>query len=356
MKRKQKKEKVLTDWHRSQVEHIKQLYLEPEFGHNVFEIITAIRYDPELSSNTIFDEDEDEFLASLTTYNTQETSGNTVDNDQIQWSDLINSSNSESFMSSGLNETTQSTEIDAYIESNYVVVDAIEESNFFLYNEHWNRLQFSMEYFNWNFVIPRELLLGKLKEAMSSYDLTTPYKIRVSVNNTGRVDVVPTPTTRRTNLFDGFDFHSEPTDSDMWKVYINREPILVSPFTSFKTTKRDQYNKAREASLDNSLPMGSPQEVLLYNSAGQVTEGSITNVAFLRKKTEENGEICERWVTPPLSSGCLCGVVRHALLCKNLIEEDVVPLKEVEIGEEVLLFNAIMGVVRGIIVQRKEKS
>ena len=74
-------------------------------------------------------------------------------------------------------------------------------------------------------------------------------------------------------------------------------------------------------------------------------EGSITNVAV---KRESDG----KWVTPLLSSGCLCGVTRHFLLRKNFIEEDNVTLEQLKPGTKVLLMNAIMGVFGGTIVGR----
>ncbi len=93
----------------------------------------------------------------------------------------------------------------------------------------------------------------------------------------------------------------------------------------------------------------APQEVLLYNTANQVTEGSITNLAF---KTTDLKTGDELWITPPLASGCLCGVVRHLLLTKGLITEKQVNLKDVKIGDEVLLFNGLQGVVKGIVKEK----
>ena len=70
---------------------------------------------------------------------------------------------------------------------------------------------------------------------------------------------------------------------------------------------------------------------------------SDTNVAIRRKKDG-------KWITPQLSSGCLCGVMRHFLLRKDFIEEETILLRSLEIDTEILLFNGIMGVVRGKIV------
>lgn len=121
---------------------------------------------------------------------------------------------------------------------------------------------------------------------------------------------------------------------------------MVGPFTSFKTTKRDIYNKSRQRILDpiindpDNKDKNTLYEVLLYNTRDEITEGSITNVAFFR-----DGQ----WKTPPLGSGCLCGVVRHHLLTKKLIQEDIILKKSLRDKEPLLLFNGVQGVVHGIL-------
>ncbi|CCH42665.1 DNA-binding protein RAP1 [Wickerhamomyces ciferrii] len=217
---------------------------------------------------------------------------------------------------------------------------------FFLFDEHLHRLNFTLKFFKLGYEISRDELLIKLNESIQPLDKSNSYRIRLTINKEGQVNISTHLTPQRYNLFDGFNSWENYT-SNIWNVYIDSEPIQISPFTSFKTTKRDQYNMARNRTLN--LESEEPQEVLLYNSANQITEGSITNVAF---KTFDTNTGEEEWITPPLASGCLCGVVRHLLLTKGIINERQINLKNVRDGEEVLLFNGIQGVVKGRIIKR----
>lgn len=79
---------------------------------------------------------------------------------------------------------------------------------------------------------------------------------------------------------------------------------------------------------------GTPKDVILYRSDGQVTESSIRNIAFWRE---------DRWVTPPLRVGCLPGVARRLLVEEGKIVEDGVLIKDLVVGEILLLFNAVEG-------------
>lgn len=120
-------------------------------------------------------------------------------------------------------------------------------------------------------------------------------------------------------------------------VHLDSSPTPPSLFTSHKTTSRAHYLAARSraglASYDS--------EVLLWNPAGDVTEGSITNVAFWR---------AGRWVTPRLDSGGLGGVMRRWLLEQGAWSEGTVRKDDVRSGERVLLSNALRGVVVGEVV------
>lgn len=219
---------------------------------------------------------------------------------------------------------------------------------FFLFDEHFYRLKFTLAYFEFGFEISRDELLFKLNEVIADLDKSNSYRLRLTINKQGEVKITAHIAAQRYNLFDGFNTLENYT-SKIWNLYIDSEPITISPFTSFKTTRRDRYNEARSRALDPNTD--EPQEVLLYNTANQITEGSITNVAFktIDLKTGE-----EQWITPPLASGCLCGVVRHLLLTKGLISEKQINLKDVKVGDEVLLFNGLQGVVKGIIREREE--
>ncbi|ODV78370.1 aminotransferase-like protein [Suhomyces tanzawaensis NRRL Y-17324] len=222
----------------------------------------------------------------------------------------------------------------------------ISKDHFFLYDEHYNRLSFALKYFylqfhgttEYPFEITSLFLLEKLTEAIVKSDkpTTQPYKLRLLVKLDSSVAIEVHDTPPRANLLDGLLDTTEP----QWDVYVKRDPILISPFTSFKTTNRKVYSDARAF-----LPAKRPghEEILLKNSHGHLMEGTITNVAVKRKSDGV-------WVTPQLSSGCLCGVTRHFLLRKNFIQEETIFMADLEPGAEILLFNGIMGVVRAKVI------
>lgn len=246
---------------------------------------------------------------------------------------------------------------------------------FLLLGEHYKRLNFALQFFKWGFHVPLKLILDKLIEALPEHrDETnieermrllllekTCYKMRVLISRTGKMRIEAHPLIPSTNstltlstsqyfintILDGFVPHSLPT----WDVFIDTKPLIVSPFTTFKTTYRDHYNESRSRlnEMAASYGLSGKSEILLYNDAYQLMEGSITNVAVIKRK--ENAEDQMRFVTPSLASGCLCGTMRYYLLKKNLIYENPIDIRDVKQGDTVILFNGVMGAVKGIIRQ-----
>jgi 4-amino-4-deoxychorismate lyase len=212
------------------------------------------------------------------------------------------------------------------------------EENFFLLPTHWKRLQFTIGYFGWDVDVPYDHLVKELIATVSTLDPMLPYKLRVLVSKENVLNVEAYATVPRVDLFSGL--HPQAKNEPIYKVYLDSHYTIVSPFTSFKTTKRDHYNLSRQRTLVNN---GDLEEVLIYNSCNEIMEGSITNVAFQRDN---------KWVTPSILTGCLCGVVRHHLLSTDVLYEGKILKSNVKIGEPVLLFNGIIGVCRGIICER----
>ena len=79
-----------------------------------------------------------------------------------------------------------------------------------------------------------------------------------------------------------------------------------------KTTRREIYDAARASRPDCD-------DVLLWNTRGELTESGIANVVV-----ERGGHR----LTPPVSSGLLAGVERAALLADGRAREEVVPVSE----------------------------
>lgn len=217
----------------------------------------------------------------------------------------------------------------------------VPEDSFFLLGLHIARLNFAIEFFEWTDVtVPYDFILKELQTEIASLNPYLPYKLRLLVRKNGDYEIQSSVAAHRADLFSGLDPRGSAAQSGpIYDVYVDPEPTMISPFTSFKTTNRAHYNAARQRMLPGLNPHGY-EEVLLHNTKNEVTEGSITNVAFLRK---------DKWVTPLLPSGCLCGVTRHYLIKQDIITEGKILLSDVKDGEHILLFNAIIGVAKGII-------
>lgn len=224
----------------------------------------------------------------------------------------------------------------------------ILEENFFLFKTQWQRFKYTLDFFGWKIDLPRQQFFNELKKAVEKLDASKPYKMRVAItNSTNSLKVQAFEVNPRINLLSGLQISPTkfPKSGDAYRVFVDPESSVVGPFTSFKTTRRSVYTKARERMLNKGDDAGDPrpQEVLLFNSRDEATEGSITNVAFKR-----DGQ----WVTPPLTSGCLCGAMRHYLISNGILDQDHILRETIEAGEPVLLFNGVIGVCFGIIEYR----
>ncbi|GAA5907929.1 uncharacterized protein JCM6883_004062 [Sporobolomyces salmoneus] len=119
------------------------------------------------------------------------------------------------------------------------------------------------------------------------------------------------------------------------------------PFMFVKTTERKKYDQARERAEATLWPSDDPEcapfDVILFNPKNEITETSISNIAFKFSPSDT------QWITPSLSSGLLAGVRRGELLKKGEIREEVVTKDRViEAAREgtlkVICFNGVRGV------------
>jgi para-aminobenzoate synthetase / 4-amino-4-deoxychorismate lyase len=101
-----------------------------------------------------------------------------------------------------------------------------------------------------------------------------------------------------------------------------------------KVTRRKLYDQAWLA----AEKLGA-FDALFINEQGFVTEGGRSNV-FIKKDG--------RWVTPPLASGCLPGVMRSIVLkdAKYQAAEQNITRADVLSAEEVIFTNALRGIVK----------
>ncbi|MDX1997062.1 MAG: chorismate-binding protein [Thermoanaerobaculia bacterium] len=189
---------------------------------------------------------------------------------------------------------------------------------FVLLTRHLDRMTESAEYFLRPF--DRTAALGALEAAVTPLP-DRVLVVRLLLDAVGRLRTTTQP----------------PTGSPRrWRVRFAREPVAADdPFLHHKTTLRDVY----EAAL-HSAP--GADEVLLWNAAGEVTEGTRTNLAV-----ELDGQL---W-TPPLSCGLLPGCLRAEALARGRLRERVLHREDVLGARRVYLFNSVRGWRRAVVTQ-----
>ena len=104
----------------------------------------------------------------------------------------------------------------------------------------------------------------------------------------------------------------------------------ADPWIAVKTTRRAPYDKARAA-----LGAGE-DEALFLNTGGELAEGTITNVFV---ETADG-----RLLTPPLSAGCLPGILRGRLLAEGWQEGRLTPA-DVASARKIWVGNALRGLI-----------
>ena len=150
------------------------------------------------------------------------------------------------------------------------------------------------------------------------------------------VQRIKTPDVLRTRLTLDATGQTEMTTAPLapsdgpWTVQIAQQRVQSDDiWLQHKSTRRALYDQARA-----SLPAGV-DEMLFLNERDEVCEGTITNI-FLKLRS---GPV----VTPPLSSGCLPGVLRQRFLEENRVSERVVTLSDLRHAHWISVGNSLRG-------------
>ena len=179
----------------------------------------------------------------------------------------------------------------------------------FLLDEHLQRLGKSAAYFD----VPLDQY--KIFQALEESSRTfrgSGTRIRLLVDRDGQFEVQAAPRKTSGNGVPAIALAKEPVDSQ-------------DIFLFHKTTHRAVYERAKADFPD-------ADEVVLWNERGEVTEGTIANIA-IRKG--------DRLVTPPVGCGLLAGTFRGHLLKTGEIEEGVVSIADLKAAEEIFLLNSV---------------
>ncbi|MGE7765689.1 aminodeoxychorismate synthase component I [Peribacillus sp. NPDC096540] len=184
----------------------------------------------------------------------------------------------------------------------------LEYGQYFLLDEHIDRMIQSAEYFDYQFS-ETELRNQLQKYADSHHD--SMQKVRIL-------------------LFENGDFELSgqiiKTMESEVSAIIAESPISTeNPFLYHKTTNREVYEKFQTRHPEF-------YDVLLWNEQGYITEFTNGNVVV-----KINGDL----FTPPIESGLLAGTYRQELLRKKEIKEKLITKADLHNAEEVWFINSV---------------
>lgn len=162
----------------------------------------------------------------------------------------------------------------------------------------------------------------KAADALASY-LGVPQdaqRLRLELSPSGEITITSSA------------FALQPEDT-VWRIAIAQtRTASTDPLIRYKTTRRALYETARA-----EFPSDTINEVILLNEKGELAEGTITNL-FVE---DDEG----RLMTPPISSGCLAGVLRTSLICARKAYNHRLRPKDME-GRTLFVGNSLRGLIR----------
>jgi 4-amino-4-deoxychorismate lyase len=166
--------------------------------------------------------------------------------------------------------------------------------------------------------LPPDNARAALEEAVSG---DNPLRVRLVSSFRGKVEITTAP------------FTAVAPDT-VWRLRIAGSIRLDSADTLYrhKTTRREPYEAAR-----TEFAPEVADEVLLLNERGELCEGTITNL-FVEG---EDGV----FVTPPLSSGVLPGILRADLIRDRRATNGVLRPEDLMGGRKVFVGNSLRGLI-----------
>lgn len=115
-----------------------------------------------------------------------------------------------------------------------------------------------------------------------------------------------------------------------WQVQLSDQIVHSDdPWRGIKTTMRETYDTARR-----HMPAGI-DEMIFLNQRGEICEGTITNI-FVKQNNN--------YLTPPLTSGALAGVLRQEMLNNGQAREAV--LHPADLAQGFYIGNSLRGLIK----------
>ncbi|MGB3211885.1 MAG: chorismate-binding protein [Desulforhopalus sp.] len=205
------------------------------------------------------------------------------------------------------------------------------DAGYWLLEEHLYRLAGAARFFKFSCDI--EAVRGRLSHEESNFEAVC-YRVRLELSKDGRIliSAVPCDTPAITELPSA----PQPADETAFATvaFSSRLIDIGNSWPFHKTTMRSVY----DAEYQQARKKGW-FDTLFCNRAGEVTEGCITNIVIYREG---------KYLTPPVTSGLLPGVMRGQLLANGSIPvvEKVLTRQDVISAEALFVCNSVRGVVR----------
>lgn len=184
----------------------------------------------------------------------------------------------------------------------------LEDGEFFLLDEHLQRLQSSAQYFRFTCRLDE---VQKALQNIAEKHRVGKWKIRLLVAQNGTLET---------------EAQSLATTKTPIKVALADEPLHKNnPFLYHKTTNRSIYTAVQKKHQDVF-------DVLLWNEDGELTEFTNGNVVLKLDGT--------LW-TPPISSGLLSGTFRERLIKEGTIHEKRLTIADLEKCTDIWFINSV---------------
>ena len=162
--------------------------------------------------------------------------------------------------------------------------------------------------------------ISEIKQKIVKIKSQSRLRCRLTLRFDGKINLTTAPLT---------------PNSKNWILSLS-ETILNSsdPWLLHKSSNRALYDAERA-----KLPDGI-DEFIYLNERNEVCEGTITNI-FVKKAGQ--------WLTPPLSSGCLPGVLRRKKIEDGSCKVKIITFSDLHNAEKIIVGNALRGEIEAVL-------
>jgi para-aminobenzoate synthetase/4-amino-4-deoxychorismate lyase len=193
-----------------------------------------------------------------------------------------------------------------------------EDHGYWWLDRHLERLAGSAAYFGFGY--DGAAVRSALERGVES--TSGARRVRIELDRFGNVVVIVDP---------------ETLDPARWWPHPDRAYLTCSVNTkaiSSRSIYRFHKTTARRPYRDRRDMHEGVDEVLLVNERGEVTEATTRNIAV---------SCGGAWITPPLASGCLPGILRQVLIDEGELTEEVVMVDDLRSADGLALLSSVHG-------------